>query len=133
MPTEDGGFRQRAPNHSIERKYPAMDDPRLNDFNPYAPPQTVDAPPARAREEELILPCPNCASENAAPAPYNWWRGRRAPKAIQHVVCDDCRCEYNGETGHPYPPARSPVLWFVLALLLFLAYFSLIFVGAIFG
>lgn len=88
--------------------------------NPYLPPKTTNF----AVKAELVPSCPNCSSERVSPAPYDWFRGRRAPKAIQHMLCADCKAEFNGETGVCYPPKKSPLIWFVLALIAFLLYFG---------
>ena len=99
------------------------------EWNPYASPEIEDPVdrPVRANMDEP-LPCPNCGASGAKPMPYDGWRGRRAPKAIQEVRCVSCRCEFNGETGVAYPPRTSPVVWFLLAAAIFAAYIFLIFV-----
>ena len=98
------------------------------DDGAYRPPLAGNAAPV----EDVIRPCPKCDSTGAKPAPYDWWRGRRGPKAIDHVICPDCECQYHGETGVAYPPAKSPMPWFIAALSLFILYvvvYSMLVVG----
>ena len=97
--------------------------------NPFAAPQADDFDTHNKRVEGLTLDdlpeirnCPQCGSDGATPAPYNWWRGRRAPTATGHVVCPKCNCEFNGETGVAYPPASSPWPFFIVAVVLFVLY-----------
>ncbi|MDG2127580.1 MAG: hypothetical protein P8K08_06275 [Fuerstiella sp.] len=92
-----------------------------SDYNPFAAPQTETAPAVRVDHFEPCA-CPKCGHEGAQPAPYDKWHGRRAPKAIQDVLCQSCGANYNGETGIVYPPRKSPLIWFLLALGLFLLY-----------
>jgi hypothetical protein len=109
-----------------------MTSDRNDEVNPYAAPQSGGGPRDDVPDEpEVIVPCPACGNSQAYPAPYSWWRGRRAPRAIQHVICRACRCEYNGETGIRYRATQGPLLMFLLALALFLAYLSLICSGAL--
>lgn len=107
-----------------------------SDFNPYAAPdysepnvRLTESPKTRPPKTKP-KPCPYCGQEDATPVPYSAWHGRRAPKAIQELRCHRCQCEFNGETGVAYPARRNPLPWFILALVLFLAYiFFLVTVG----
>ena len=110
---------------------PFRDDPNKGatggEFNPFASPQSFDKAQKSkyeyTGEPEPICACPSCGGGKAEPAPYDWFRGRRAPVATQHVLCPDCRCEYNGETGIAYRPAKSPLFLFVVAIVLAALYF----------
>lgn len=95
-------------------------------FNPYASP---DAEIAHVRTRVTFdpLPCPMCESTEVGPTPYDAWRGRRAARAIQDVTCQECKCNYDGETGTVYPPKRFPIFWFLVAVLLFVLYMVFVF------
>jgi len=101
-----------------------MENKPDTDFNPYATPEYEEPSlkPMAPVEMAKPKPCPSCGGENATPVPYSAWYGRRAPKAIQELRCDNCGCEFDGETGKAYPARKNPVVWFVIALFLFLAY-----------
>lgn len=105
------------------------------DFNPYAAPVNENTAEALGTAAVVIRPrpCPRCGTEDAKPAPYNRWHGRRAPKAIQDVLCVSCGANFDGETGVEYPAKKSPFIWFLLALGLFFLYFGGIFFLAILG
>ena len=90
-------------------------------FNPYASPD-AEVRHVRTRVTFDPLPCPMCESRDIQPTPYDAWRGRRAAKAIQDVTCQDCSCNYDGETGVVYPPKKNPIVWFLLVVLLFVLY-----------
>jgi len=94
-------------------------------YNPFAAPTEYDTPAESAVRFEP-LPCPSCGSEDAIPAPYSAWYGRRAPKAIQDVICEKCGANFNGESGAAYPPRKSPLFWFIVAVGLFALYVLLI-------
>ncbi|MEK6248786.1 MAG: hypothetical protein N2C12_11445 [Planctomycetales bacterium] len=96
-----------------------MEDP--SNINPFEAPDYVGEV-GRPSAEFNPLPCPRCHGTDITPAPYDGWYGRRAPKAIQDVVCQSCRCSFNGETGIEYPPRKNPIVWFLIALGLFLLY-----------
>ena len=94
--------------------------------NPYQPPATGQPTAVQVQTEFRPRPCPECRSTNIDPTPYSAWRGRRAPEAIKDVTCRDCNCNYDGQTGVKYPPAKNPLIWFLLALVAALAYFGFI-------
>lgn len=103
-------------------------EPEHNEpFNPYQAPTSGSGSAGELAEVQLAaVPCPQCGGHDAQPVPYSKWHGRRAPRAIQEVRCPSCGTEFNGETGVAYPPRSSKVVMFVIALLLFIAYFVLV-------
>jgi len=101
-------------------------DHREEPVNPFASPLSDDqAFRPVAPVDEASKPCPDCGAADSTPAPYDWWRGRRGPKAIDHVICSACLCQFNGATGAPYPRAKSPLPWFIVALVLFILYVAM--------
>jgi hypothetical protein len=92
-------------------------------INPYqAPDLPADVVKAQLQREFDPLPCPKCGNPHVVATPYSAWYGRRAPKAVQDVTCQKCRCNFNGETGIEYPPRKNPMIWFIISLVLFLLY-----------
>ena len=95
-------------------------------FNPYKPPEYLSGDSAAGKPGHQIefepLPWPQCRGTDIQPSPYSAWHGRRAAKAIQDVTCQGCGCNYNGETGVEYPPRKNPMIWFIIALILFMLY-----------
>ena len=94
-------------------------------FNPYSAP--IENHPVA---EEVVVfrprPCPRCQGENSLPTPYSRWHGRRAPKAIQDVTCQDCGANFDGVSGIEYPRRKSPLVWFLIAVMLFVMYVTFV-------
>jgi hypothetical protein len=85
-----------------------------NNENPYASPLADSALPDR----------PVLASPEAVP--YDPMVGRHGPRAIDHIRCNACRTEYNGETGREIKSKfLRQFLPFLIAGILFLFYLGL--------
>lgn len=98
--------------------------------NPYESPQIYTPKPKSYEDELRTTPCPRCDSTDVFATPYSEWHGRRGPKAVEDMTCRNCQCNFNGETGVEYPPRRSPILWFLLSVVLVILYFAvLVFFG----
>jgi hypothetical protein len=95
--------------------------------NPYASPLADSALPDRpVLASPEAVPCPRCGSTDVGPVPYDPMVGRHGPRAIDHIRCNACRTEYNGETGREIKSKfLRQFLPFLIAGILFLFYLGL--------
>jgi len=97
--------------------------------NPYASPLTDNVLPDKPALASLQpSPCPRCGSNDVSPVPYSPLMGRHGPRAIDHIRCNVCGTQYNGETGREITSKLSRHLFPVfLAGIAFLLYIGLAF------
>ncbi len=108
-------------------------EPTQPDYNPYAAPESLE--PAMKQVpvlglRETSVPCPGCGSANIATVPYNPLVGRAGPRAIDHVRCNDCGVQFNGESGKRI---RGSVLRHLLPIILLAMGIAFVVVLSLFG